>query len=208
MSRIMIVDDHPVIRMAIAMLMKQLGHEVVGETDNGVEAVQIARELKPDLVILDIGIPKLDGLEVIKRFKAMELPIRVLVLTSNSVSQFATRCLTAGAFGFVTKGEKLDELEYAVKAVLAGYHHVPRELHNSVQNYNPEFTEEKQIGTLSNREIAVLRLLAKGMSNKEIADDLLLSNKTISTYKSRLMEKLDAESTLDLIEFAKRHDFH
>ncbi|KAB0495809.1 response regulator transcription factor [Pseudomonas vancouverensis] len=205
MSKVLIVDDHPVIRMAVAMLMKQLGHEVIAETDNGVEAVQVARDLLPDLVILDIGIPRLDGLEVIKRLKALELPMRILVLTSQSVSQFAVRCLAAGALGFVTKGETLDELEYAVKAVLAGYQHVPRELHNSVQAYNADITEDSQIGTLSNREVAVLRLLGKGMSNKEIADDLLLSNKTISTYKSRLMEKLDAHTTLDLIEFAKRN---
>jgi two-component system response regulator EvgA len=81
-------------------------------------------------------------------------------------------------------------------------------LHNSVQTFNAEITEDKQIGMLSNREVAVLRLLAKGMTNKEIADDLLLSNKTISTYKSRLMEKLDAATTLDLIEFAKRNNLN
>ena len=205
MSRVLIVDDHPVIRMAVTVLMKQLGHEVIAESDNGVEAVQLARELEPDLVILDVGIPKLDGLEVIKRIHAFKSPIRILVLTSQPVTQFAVRCLTAGALGFVAKGGKLDELEYAVKAVLAGYKHIPRELNDPLQLYHAEFTETKQLGMLSNREIAVLGMLARGMTNKEIADDLLLSNKTISTYKSRLMEKLNVTTTLEIIEFAKRN---
>ncbi|MBD9634541.1 response regulator transcription factor [Pseudomonas sp. PDM19] len=204
MSRVLIVDDHPVIRLAVKLLLNQLSHEIVAESDNGVEAVQVARDLRPDLVILDIDIPKLDGLEVIKRLKAIDLSMRILILTSHSANQFAMRCLSAGALGFVTKGEKLDELEYAIKAVLNGYQHIPRELTISVQAYKPE-TEEDKIEKLSNREMAVLRLIAKGMTNKEIGDDLMLSNKTISTYKSRLMEKLEAETTLDLAEFAKRN---
>ena len=204
MSRVLIVDDHPVIRLAVKLLLNQLGHDIVGEPDNGVEAVQIARDLQPDLVILDIDIPKLDGLEVIKRLRALDPSMRILILTSHSASQFAMRCLSAGALGFVTKGEKLDELEYAIKAVLNGYQHVPRELTQSIRAYKAE-AEEDKIGKLSNRELAVLRLIAKGMTNKEIGDDLLLSNKTISTYKTRLMEKLEIETTLDLAQFAKRN---
>ncbi len=100
MSRILIVDDHPVIRMAMKMLLEAEGHQIVGDTDNGVDAISLGRELKPDLVILDIGIPRLDGLEVISRLMVLALPLKILVLTGQSASLFALRSMQAGAAGF------------------------------------------------------------------------------------------------------------
>ncbi|VTM09263.1 two-component response regulator [Pseudomonas aeruginosa] len=96
MSRILIVDDHPVIRMAMKMLLEAEGHQIVGDTDNGVDAISLGRELKPDLVILDIGIPRLDGLEVISRLTVLGLPVKILVLTGQSASLFALRSMQAG----------------------------------------------------------------------------------------------------------------
>ncbi|KAB0759883.1 response regulator transcription factor, partial [Pseudomonas aeruginosa] len=96
MSRILIVDDHPVIRMAMKMLLEAEGHQIVGDTDNGVDAISLGRELKPDLVILDIGIPRLDGLEVISRLMVLALPLKILVLTGQSASLFALRSMQAG----------------------------------------------------------------------------------------------------------------
>ncbi len=117
MSRILIVDDHPVIRMAMKMLLEAEGHQIVGDTDNGVDAISLGRELKPDLVILDIGIPRLDGLEVISRLMVLALPLKILVLTGQSASLFALRSMQAGAAGFVCKQGGLAELVTAVNAV-------------------------------------------------------------------------------------------
>lgn len=121
MSRILIVDDHPVIRMAMKMLLEAEGHQIVGDTDNGVDAISLGRELKPDLVILDIGIPRLDGLEVISRLMVLALPLKILVLTGQSASLFALRSMQAGAAGFVCKQGGLAELVTAVNAVASGY---------------------------------------------------------------------------------------
>lgn len=101
MSTVFIVDDHPVIRLAIRMLLEHEGYEIVGETDNGVDAMQMIRECVPDLIILDISIPKLDGLEVLSRFNTMNSTLKTLVLTAQSPKLFAMRCMQSGAAGYV-----------------------------------------------------------------------------------------------------------
>ncbi|RFQ12704.1 DNA-binding response regulator, partial [Pseudomonas sp. ATCC 13867] len=121
MSKVLIVDDHPVIRMAMRVLLEKECHVVVGEADNGVDALSMVKDLVPDLVVLDIGIPRLDGLEVISRISAFDLPLKILVLTGQSASLFAMRCMQAGASGFVCKQGGLAELISAVSAVVAGY---------------------------------------------------------------------------------------
>jgi DNA-binding NarL/FixJ family response regulator len=125
MHSIFIVDDHPVIRLSVRMLLENQNYKIVGESDNGVDAMQMIRESNPDLVILDISIPKLDGLEVLARFQSMALPLKVLVLTAQSPALFAVRCMHSGAAGYVCKQEDLSELLSAIKAVLAGYNYFP-----------------------------------------------------------------------------------
>lgn len=205
MSKVLIVDDHPAIRLAVRLLLERDGFTIVGEADNGVEALHIARQQVPDLVVLDIGIPKIDGLEVISRLKSLELGIKVLVLTRQSPEQFAPRCLQAGAMGFVSKKENLNELTQAAKAVLAGYIHFPTGALTSVRKGGVD-DEMSMLESLSDREMTVLQYLASGMTNKAIAEQLFLSEKTVSTYKSRLLLKLNAHSLADLIDFARRHE--
>src|SRR5471030_3331544 len=125
MYREIVVDDHPVVRLAVGMLLQRGEIEVVGETGNGLEAVQLAKSLQPDIVILDISIPKLDGLEVIGRLRLLDVPVKVLVLTSQSASSFSARCRQAGAAGFITKTEELSDLLDAIKAIRAGYSYFP-----------------------------------------------------------------------------------
>ncbi|WP_457867694.1 response regulator [Pseudomonas aeruginosa] len=204
MSRILIVDDHPVIRMAMKMLLEAEGHQIVGDTDNGVDAISLGRELKPDLVILDIGIPRLDGLEVISRLMVLALPLKILVLTGQSASLFALRSMQAGAAGFVCKQGGLAELVTAVNAVASGYSYFPSSAMRPVQQgaYS-DYVE--LLGRLSDREVSVLQYLSQGYSNKQISEQMFISNKTVSTYKARLLLKLNAGSLVDLIEFAKRN---
>ncbi|MCS6755435.1 response regulator transcription factor [Pseudomonas aeruginosa] len=204
MSRILIVDDHPVIRMAMKMLLEAEGHQIVGDTDNGVDAISLGRELKPDLVILDIGIPRLDGLEVISRLMVLALPLKILVLTGQSASLFALRSMQAGAAGFVCKQGGLAELVTAVNAVASGYSYFPSSAMRPVQQ-GAYSDDVELLGRLSDREVSVLQYLSQGYSNKQISEQMLISNKTVSTYKARLLLKLNAGSLVDLIEFAKRN---
>ncbi|MEA5674255.1 response regulator transcription factor [Pseudomonas sp. MH2] len=203
MSSIFIVDDHPVIRLAIRMLLENQSYKVIGESDNGVEAMQMIRETQPDLVILDISIPKLDGLEVLARFQSMGLPPKVLVLTAQSPALFAIRCMHSGAAGFVCKQEDLSELLSAVKAVLSGYNYFPSQAMKPHQEISAR--DMDLFRQVNDRELMVLQLFAQGRSNKEIAKGMFLSNKTVSTYKKRLMQKLRVDTLVDLIEVAKRN---
>lgn len=204
MSRILIVDDHPVIRMAMKMLLEAEGHQIVGDTDNGVDAISLGRELKPDLVILDIGIPRLDGLEVISRLMVLALPLKILVLTGQSASLFALRSMQAGVAGFVCKQGGLAELVTAVNAVASGYSYFPSSAMRPVQQ-GAYSDDVELLGRLSDREVSVLQYLSQGYSNKQISEQMFISNKTVSTYKARLLLKLNAGSLVDLIEFAKRN---
>lgn len=203
MQTVFIVDDHPVIRLAIRMLLENQGYNVLGESDNGVDAIQMIRESRPDLVILDISIPKLDGLEMLSRFQSMAIPLKVLVLTAQSPALFAIRCMHSGAAGYVCKQEDLSELLSAIKAVLSGYNYFPSQALNAAQkNSNRELELFRQV---NDRELMVLQLFAQGRSNKEIAKGMFLSNKTVSTYKKRLMHKLQASTLVELIDVAKRN---
>ncbi|MBD8597402.1 response regulator [Pseudomonas sp. NPDC078416] len=205
MNSIFIIDDHPVIRMAIRMLLENENYEVVGETDNGVDAMQMVRECMPDLIILDISIPKLDGLEVLARFNAMNLPSKILVLTAQAPSLFAIRCMQSGASGYVCKQEDLSELVSSVKAVLSGYNYFPSQALAASIKKEGDPNELERFKLVNDRELMVLQLFAQGRTNKEIAKGMFLSNKTVSTYKTRLMQKLKAKTLVELIEMAKRN---
>jgi two-component system, NarL family, response regulator EvgA len=204
MNTVFIIDDHPVIRLAIRMLLEHEGYKVVGETDNGCDAIQMVRECLPDLIILDISIPKLDGLEVLCRFNAMNTSMKTLILTAQCPTLFATRCMRSGADGYVCKEGDLSELLSAIRAVLYGYNYFPSQALNAA---GPEGNSQELelFKAVNDRELMVLQLFAQGRTNKEIAKGMFLSNKTVSTYKKRLMQKLKAKSLVELIELAKRN---
>lgn len=204
MNSVFIIDDHPVIRLAIRMLLEHEGYKVVGETDNGCDAIQMVRECLPDLIILDISIPKLDGLEVLCRFNAMNTQMKTLVLTAQSPTLFATRCMRSGADGYVCKEGDLSELLSAIRAVLSGYNYFPSQALNA-NGVDTNSQELELFKSVNDRELMVLQLFAQGRTNKEIAKGMFLSNKTVSTYKKRLMQKLKAKSLVELIELAKRN---
>ncbi|WP_327440580.1 response regulator transcription factor [Pseudomonas donghuensis] len=205
MSKVLVVDDHAFIRAGVKLVLTQEGFEVVGEADNGSDAVQLARELLPDLIVLDIAIPRLDGLEVIGRLNGPASAIKVLVLTSHSAENFSHRCMKAGASGFVSKNGDLDELVKAARALMDGYTYFPNIAVSSVRRTDMDASEADRIALLSDRELLILQQLANGLTNKEIGDEMLLSNKTISTYKARMIEKLNVKSLVDLTDLARRN---
>jgi len=207
MGNIVIVDDHPLMRMAVRVMLEGEGHTIMAEVDNGVDALEIIRKLLPDLIVLDLSIPKMDGLAVIARLTAIGISTKVLILTSGDARNFAMRSLQAGAAGFVCKDDSLDELAGAVKAVLAGYSYFPANTIHMLRDNSQAATQESlKLAQLSDREITVLKLLARGLGNQDIAQQLMISHKTVSTYKVRLQRKLSVENLIAMVELAKRND--
>ncbi|WP_073523164.1 response regulator transcription factor [Pseudomonas fluorescens] len=206
MLKAMIVDDHPFIRSAVRMLLKQELYQIVAEAGNGADAIQLTREHQPNLVVLDITMPGVDGLSALNRISELKLPVKVLVLTSLSAEFYAMRCMRAGAAGFVSKQDDMEELVKAVNAIKSGYTFFPDLTMNSVRRKDVDASEHKLIESLSDRELSILQLLARGLSNKQIGEHMFLSNKTISTYKARIVEKLNLRSLVHLSDLAKRNN--
>lgn len=202
MTTVLIVDDHPIVRLSLRMLLERERFRVVGELGNGSEVAQVARDLRPDVVILDIGLPGLDGMEVIKRLQGLESAPKIMVLTGQASDLYVRRCLDAGIGGFVTKGEDLEAVVFAMKALVKGYSTFPQMSVNS----NSLGSEQERLSNLSNREMEVLRRLARGENNKNIGTCMNLSAKTISTYRGRIMEKLKTESLVEMVDLAKRNN--
>lgn len=206
MSKVLLIDNQPMIRFATRVLLEREDYEIVGETEVGVEGLSMARTLQPDLVILDIAIPKLDGLEVLGRLHAMDPNLKLLVLTSLPASLYANRCLQAGATGYLSKLEPEASLLSAVRSILCGYSLFPSTMHLASSSNGKSNNEMQLLQSLSDRELAVLQNLANGKNNKEIAEQLFISHKTVSTYKSRLMDKLKTRNQVDLIDFARSYE--
>lgn len=204
--KVLIADDHSLIRSAMKILLENQGYEVVAEATNGADAVQLARLHQVDLMVLDITMPGLDGLEVLNRIRASGLNTRILVLTSQSPLFYSQRCMKAGAAGFITKSQDLTELLRAIKVIMDGYTFFPYLAASSVRNSDSTMSDIELTQQLSARELYILQQLARGLSNKKIAEDMILSSKTISTYKARLIEKLNIKSVVYLADFAKRND--
>ncbi|WP_422420439.1 response regulator [Pseudomonas sp. GZD-222] len=203
--KILVVDDHPFIRLALRTVLTQAGHEVVAEADNGVEAISLVRQHNPQLVLLDVTMPKLDGIAVIDRIKRLELPTRIIILTSLASEYYALRCIKAGASGFVSKTDDLGAVSEAIKSVMKGEIYYPEEVNVSTRKSDMLVGEMELIGSLSDRELSVLQQLSRGMSNKAIAENLMLSSKTVSCYKARLIDKLGVKSVVDLADLARRN---
>jgi two-component system, NarL family, response regulator EvgA len=207
MSTILIIDDHPAFRLVIKMqLMQLLGIEEVIEADNGQTAVELARLHTPKLAILDLDIPRISGLDVIPRLKLAHPAIRLMVLSGQDPATFAPRAMRSGVQGFVAKSQEMKEIIRGVEAVLAGYSVFPVSAAVGESSSNLDGSrEEDRLTLLSDKELVILQMLSRGMSNKTIGDALFMSDKTVSTYKSRIQEKLGLSSLAALIEFASLH---
>jgi len=207
MKSALIVDDHPLMRIAIRLVLERHHINVLGEAGDGPTTIALVRKLDPALIVLDLNIPKMDGLEVITRLRAQGMMQKILVISSQAQEHFAARCALAGAQGFIAKKDTLEGLGEALKTLRAGRVYLPAQCYASGAPGMPSErnrSEAQLLSTLSDRELVVLQYLARGWSNKETADELLLSNKTISTYKTRLMSKLHVHNLADLIALAKR----
>ncbi len=206
MYKALIVDDHPFIRASVKVLLKQERFDTIVEASDGAQALQMAKHYIPDLIILDISMPGLDGMDVIQRIREQRIPARILVLTSQPAEYFSVRCMKAGAKGYVCKSDRLHELSKAIGAIMSGYTYFPDVEEASVYRGDRSASEAEALAALTDREMMVLQQLSRGFRNGEVADHMMISHKTVSTYKLRIMYKLKVRTLVDLADLAKRHE--
>ncbi|EMH7374693.1 fimbria biosynthesis transcriptional regulator FimZ [Enterobacter hormaechei] len=205
-ASVIIMDEHPIVRMSIEVLLqKNKNIQVKLKSGDSHEVLDCIRNHPIDLVILDIEMTGTDGFVLLKRIRNLNKDIKVLFLSSKSEAFYAGRAIRAGANGFVSKRKDLGEIYNAVEMILTGYSFFPSETLSFI-NHLGSRTGAAVDMPLSNREVTVLRYLANGLSNKEIADQLLLSNKTISAHKSNIFSKLGVQSIVELIDYAKANE--
>ncbi len=217
--RLMLVDDHDVIRTGLkTYLDTQAGFEVVAEASGGVEALELVDSAYPDLILMDISMQGMDGLEVTRRIKEKNSDCKILALTVHSDKQYFFEMLAAGADGYLTKQAAAEELVEAIRAVSAGHVYLQpalaawlledyrrlaaQEIPKPSENGNPSTT--LGLETLSDREIQVLQCVAEGLTNLETGERLGISHKTVARHRERIMSKLDIHTTTELVKFAIR----
>jgi DNA-binding NarL/FixJ family response regulator len=209
--RILIADDHALVRQgARVVLQARQGWRVVGEAANGHEAVRKALELKPDVAVVDIGMPELDGVEVARQIREGVPSTKVLILTMHESDQIVKRALDAGALGYVLKSDLTECLARAVKAVSEGKRFLTPKVSEIVLDGFLKTRSLRQQGEragtrITPRESEVIRLLAEGKANKEIAAQLGITVRTVETHRAKIMLKLGLHSLAELIHYAMRH---
>jgi DNA-binding NarL/FixJ family response regulator len=205
MIRILIVDDHTLVRDGLCRLLDlEPDIEVVGKTGSGHDAVQLSKELKPDVVLLDYSLPDIDGLDTTQQIISLELGTRLLILTMYANEEYATRLIRAGASGFLVKTASTDELLAAVRKVAHHGIYVSPAIMDKMVSRISEPPEGQPETLLSDREMQVLLRLARGATTREVAHSLSLSISTVETYRSRILEKLDLRNNSDMTRFAIR----
>lgn len=203
--RVLIADDHQMLRKGLAGLLAESGFEVVAEAGDGREAVRLAGQLLPDVAVLDVTMPGLNGIEAARSICRDAPSVRVLALSMHSESRFVTEMFKAGANGYVLKMCEFEELAEAVRTVAAGGSYVSRQVAGEViRNLAGQLPDSSDAGGLSDREREVLQLLAEGKSSKECALLLHVSVKTIDTHRRQIMQKLNLSSVAELTKYAIR----
>ncbi len=204
--RILIADDHEIVRVGLrALLEGHAGWEVCGEANNGKEAVEKAGKLHPDLVILDVTMPQLNGLESARRILSASPDVRILVLSMHESEKLVEEVLEIGAHGFLLKSDAGRELISFIEAILKGRRCVSSKLAKIFDQHNPKVASFSPATTLTGREREILQLLAEGRTSKEVALALKISTKTAETHRTNIMQKLNLHSITELTRYAIRN---
>jgi DNA-binding NarL/FixJ family response regulator len=208
-TRILLADDHAIMREGLkSLLVKQFGMSVVGECSDGNTAVRMARELEPDVVVMDISMPDLDGIEATRRITAVNKDVRVLALSQHSDMRMVTEMFRAGASGFLLKDAAFGELVRAVTTICEERTYISPDVAGGLVEKHvqrqAQRDDESALPLLSDREREVLQLLAEGNSTKEVAAKLMRSVKTIETHRHNIMQRLNLHSLPELTKYAVR----
>jgi len=207
-TRILLADDHQILRDGLrALLERESDFDVVGEAENGREAVRLVRELKPDVVVMDIAMPDLNGIEAARQITSEFPKVKVVALSMHKDRRFVKGMLEAGALGYVLKASAFEEVAEAIRKVLTGRIYTSPKISDIVmEDYVRQLSksEPQTESSLTPREREVLQLLAEGNSSKEIAAALSVSANTVDTHRHRIMEKLGLHSVAELTKYALR----
>ena len=203
--RIVLADDHEVVREGLSVLLKKHGFEIVGEASNGLEAVRLTGQLKPAIAILDISMPTMGGIDACREIAQVSPETRTIILTMYRDDHYVLEALRAGAAGYMLKSRAGKDLVEAIQEVAAGATYLGPDVSQAlVKAYRGQ---QATVPSLSSREQQVLQLVAQGKSTKEVASALGISVKTASAHRSNLMKKLDLHETASLVRYAIRTGF-
>lgn len=206
MIKVLVVDDHDLVRMGISrMLSDSADIEVVGEADSGDMAIKLAKQLRPDVVLLDVNMPNIGGLEATKRLVQLDMGIKILAVSSMSAQPYPSMLIKAGVNGYITKGTPLDEMIKAVKKVYQGSRYFSQDVAEQLADVLLSDNANSPFDLLSDREKQVAMMVVNCQSPQQIADQLFVSVKTINTYRYRIYEKVSVDSDVKLTHLAIRH---
>ncbi len=204
MIRVLLADDHSIVRAGLRRLVEDAGDMVViAEAVDGREAIKKVQECLPDVAVIDLSMPGIDGLEVVERLHSRDPKLPVLILTMHEEEQYVIRAIGAGAMGYVTKRAAAEQLLVAIRKVHGGGRYITEAIAESLATRVAKGAKaQSPLDSLSNREIQILRRLAQGQTNREIAEDYHISIKTVDTYRGRLLRKLNLRNNAELTRFA------
>ncbi len=207
MIRLMLADDHDLVRTGLRRLLEDVGGiEVVAEVTSGEEAFELARTVPLDVILMDINMPGIGGLEATRKILHKYPQIKIIIITMNEDELFAQRLLKAGAAGYLTKGCKVTEINHAIREVMANKRYITPQIAQQLALADLKPQEERSPFTdLSERELQVMMMIMDGRKVNEISDKLCLSPKTVSTYRQRLFVKLGINSDVELARLVLRH---
>ncbi|SMF31792.1 two component transcriptional regulator, LuxR family [Alteromonadaceae bacterium Bs31] len=208
MTRILVADDHDLVRMGIVRMLSDIEEfEVVGQAKTGEEAVKLARELRPQVVLMDVKMPGIGGLEATRKILAACEKTKIIAVTALSDDMFPERLMKAGASGYVTKGSGFDEIVEAVNSVLAGNLYMSSAIAQqlALRNFGGAKADSSPFELLSERELQTAIMIANGNKVQEIADSFCVSPKTVNSYRYRIFDKLNINSDVELALLAVKH---
>lgn len=200
MIKIVIADNHVIFRQGLLKLLQATQDiTVAGEAGNGPETLELIAKEKPDLAILDISMPGLDGFEIYEKMKSNGIETKVIFLTVHNDTLTAKKAIQANTSGYVLKDNAFEDLLYAIRAVASGGKFISPSISDKILNFSEK---ESKNHILTGRESEILRLIASGLTNKQIANKLFISIKTVETHRTNIMQKLDVHTTADLVRYA------
>lgn len=206
MINILLVDDHELVRTGVSKILNEVkGFKVISECETGEEAIIFCRQTEPDVVLMDMDMPGMGGLEATKKILRLAPDTKVIMLTAHTEDPFPTKVMQIGAAGYLTKGVAPNEMINAIRAVNCGQRYLPAEIAQQMALSQFKSTEENPFGELSDRELQIMLMITRGKKVPDISENLHLSTKTINSYRYRMFEKLGVGNDVELTHLAIRH---
>jgi len=204
--KILLVDDHELVRTGINKILNEVkGFNVVSECESGEEAVKFCRQTPPDVILMDMDMPGMGGLEATKKILHFSPDAKVIVLTAHTEDPFPTKVMQIGAAGYLTKGTPPNEMVNAIRAVNSGQRYLPADIAQQMALNQFKTNDENPLSTLSDRELQIMLMITRGEKVPDISEHLHLSTKTINSYRYRMFEKLNVGNDVELTHLAIRH---